>query len=424
MPELFPDISPSPERKESSDMPELNELLDDLKKNWEHLDTADRITRIQDLFDLAKKQDMEKTDFCHLAAAILNLSFTATQLFVDSPRSQAKKILDSSPPPENERVVMVLRLAKKADGEINPVKLRAAAWLAQKGNMSDKDFIDLAADILDCHPHIVGEILNDKRFSGREAPEGKTKLPPKPKQHFPKKIKKEPPPPPLRPTRRKAKPTKPKEPVSRNPVALELRNHWNTLEPMAKAHLVKQWVESKRSHKHFSLPAALNQLARLTNRSDEYLKLYYELSGLRRELLTLLDKELINVPTAVQIQSILNDLKNVDTEKLFKDLAEKNGFIDIRSFREILQGCLTKKSLDWKKRVTPCRIKKDWQGEGEVLKDYDLTYIPPAFLSAEERDKFHFSSHRNDVFVTFVLSGQERYSKVPIDALEPVCGKN
>ena len=89
-------------------------------------------------------------------------------------------------------------------------------------------------------------------------------------------------------------------------------------------------------------------------------------------------------------------------------------------FREALQDCFKKKPKNWKNRVTTCRIKPDWKREGEVLNEYEMTYIPFTLLTDEEKKRFDFTGHKEEAYVTFQIMGRDRYAKVPIEALEPI----
>lgn len=423
MNEVFSE-TPDDGSREICDKPSTKEYLEALRPNWNYFDTTNRIIKVQDAYNIAQSQGMEKDEFCKLATSILGIPLTMAKLFVDSLRPDVKQAIELPPLPGNERVTGILKITIKPNGEINPAKLRTAFWIAQREDITSEEFMVLATKILDCHPCVISRILNDELSS--EPPlstvESSTDLPSKSKNRLPERVDKKPAQVQKNlkhiPHTYKSRPVIPKPPKEKDFESLALKNDWDRLNHYEHMAAVKSLVNRLKTR--YPLPVAIGMLAKKINRSESLIRSYYRLASVRGEILNLLEEELTDAHTAIQIESVLNGSKNIYTKKLFADLLGQNQIITIKVFREVLQNCFKNKPKNWRNRVTICRIKPDWTREGEALNEYEMTYIPFALLTDEEKKRFNFTGHKEEAYVTFQIMSRNRYAKVPMEALEPI----
>ncbi|MBN2095930.1 hypothetical protein JW752_00835 [Candidatus Peregrinibacteria bacterium] len=419
MNEVFSETSGPPDPQEICESPTAKDYLEALKPNWDYFNTANRITRIQDAFFIAQGQGMQKDEFCGLVSRILDLSFTASKLFLDSIRPIDPSLTTDAPPSanENSQLIEVLREVETPSGTIGGKKLHKAYQIAKEIGLSKRQFIFMAADALRCQELVIRMILEDRRFNKnmRTVPSAQIKVkkpaepPKKPKENKPVQ----------RPRTYKSRPVIPKPPKEKEDFeVLALRGDWDKLSHYERMAAVRNLINRLRAKS--PMPVAISILAHKLNRSEGIITTYYHLAGVRKEIIGLMEKGQIDTQTAIQIGGILDGSKNIDSKKLFTALSGLEQMITIKVFRDVLQDCFKRKTKDWKMRVTVCRVKPDWKGEGEVLNEYQLTYIPSFLLTDDERRRFHFMPTKEHAYVTFQIGGEDRYAKVPMAALEPI----
>ncbi|MBU1018112.1 hypothetical protein KKA33_03745 [Patescibacteria group bacterium] len=412
--------SPEPDSpKETSKAPTAKDYLESLRPNWKYFNNANRIIRIQDAYDIAQSQGMEKDEFCELVSVVLIISIATSKLLLDSIRPINQSLLADVPIPinDNSQLTEALREAEAPSGVISAQKLHKAYRLAKENGLSKRQFIFKAADVLRSQEIVIRTILEDPHFNKNTHRASSAEIVVKKSVEPPRKPKSRKPVQQPRTYKSRRGPTKPPKEKGDFEV-LALRSNWDRLNHYERMATVRDLINRLKTNS--PLPVAINMMAQRLNRSENIIATYYHLAGIRKEIIELLEKEQIDTPTAIQVESILDGSKNIDSQKLFAALSELNQMITIEVFRDILQDCFEKSARDWKRRVSVCRIKPDWGGDGEVLREYELTYIPFDLLTDEEKKRFHFTSHREEAYVTFQLGGEDRYSKVPMEALEPI----
>ncbi len=281
------------------------------------------------------------------------------------------------------------------------VRIQDAFSIARSQGMEKDEFCELVRDVFGISLTVAILYVDSYSPHTKPKPKKKTPRPPCPQRTY------------------KSRPVIPKPPKKKEDYEISaLRGDWDSLNHYEHMAAVRNLIHRLKTN--FPIPVAISMLAQRLNRSEGLITTYYHLASVRKEILQLLEAELIDSHAAIQIESILSGSKNIDTKKLFADLLSQNQLITIKVFREVLHGCFKKKTKNWKNRVTPCRIKPDWAGEGAVLNEYELTYIPFGLLTDEEKKRFHFTAHKKEAYVTFQLMGENRYSRVPMEALEPI----